>query len=562
MSTNDQFDELARRKLAERDFPFQEAHWLEAQRAIAAQGQQRRGGAWMYIAGVAAVIVALWLLWPSDQPVQVTEVNNGRAQHPVEADAAMVGEKEGEQATTTSRQVQEENERVLSAAQKEGSNVGGSQVRAVQQHHPNASSENRQRNVPQTTTVTTGEGSLTPLNEVARPIEPVDGADQGSTALAGSSASNGSANVKDPTPVTGSTTYPQTVPNTSSANGSVSVVATGDTGSADTTVPDPQGTPVGDQELAQSATADASPMDPLNSEPEPAINSDVPDSAVVNTDPRANVAPNDTTTTPLNPPIVPPFITARSPWEFTALGGLFNTTSAYSGGNSAAWSVDPQHTIGFCAEYVHMGRNVGLGGGIHYGSYADRLRTQEESRSVLTTTPAWYLQPVDTTILLITGSYTDSLGVVHYTGQNIDVTINELRMTLDSTYASTVIRQAMERINRTSYVEAVGLVDAHLVQGRWTFGVRGGPSIGLLTEHRGAIPSGEEGYTEFADLPMKTVVMGWTARAYVRYRFNAAWSVGIEPAARGQFNVAFDQEGITRRSSALGCMLSLTYRLR
>lgn len=577
MSTNDQFDELARRKLAERDFPFQEAHWLDAQRAIAAQGQQRRGGAWLYIAGVAALIVAIWLLWPTGQAVQVTEVNNVRAQHPVEADAAVVANKNEQDAAANAVASNTDGSVAQVEAQAGSSTSDGAQQRSAVEQAQRNFTGTRQGEPQRKATPTNGDG---PAAKPANGRPNADLANQGpATPTPAPSASNdlnaatdddaallaahmnatkvdqGTTNGSKPASGTDGTLNAAgggAIDGADATDGSLPNITPGSDGSAD-------GLPVIDPD--QGIAADH-PTDPLAADTGSVAGSDPADSAAHTPDPLPVIAPEDTASAAPQPPAVPPLITPRSPWEITALGGLFNTTSTYSGGNSAAWSVDPQQTIGFGAEYVHMGRNVGLGGGIHYGTYADRLRTPEESRSVLTTTPSWYLQPVDTTILIITDTYTDSLGVVHYVGQNIDVTINELRMTLDSSYANTVIRQASERINRTSYVEVVGLADAHLVQGRWSFGVRGGPSFGLLTQHRGSIPSGEDGYIEFTDLPMKTFVMGWTARAYVRYRFNAAWSVGIEPTARGQFNVAFDQEGVTRRSSALGCMLSITYRLR
>ncbi len=215
----------------------------------------------------------------------------------------------------------------------------------------------------------------------------------------------------------------------------------------------------------------------------------------------------------------------------------------------------------FGAEMMHMGRNFGIGSGLHYGTYADRLITPEEYRTIISTNQTWSLIFVDTTVLVITGTFTDSSGQIFHTGQNVNITVGQLRSDLDSTLSSVRIREARERINRTSYFEVPLLLDAHLVQGRWSLGVRGGPTVGMLTQRNGSIPSDGEGYTDFNDVAMRTWTLGWTARAYVRYRFNSAWSVGIEPAARGQLMDSFEEQGITRRSNAIGCMLSLSYRL-
>ncbi|HQZ43979.1 MAG TPA: hypothetical protein PK735_13915, partial [Flavobacteriales bacterium] len=67
---------------------------------------------------------------------------------------------------------------------------------------------------------------------------------------------------------------------------------------------------------------------------------------------------------------------------------------------------------------------------------------------------------------------------------------------------------------------------------------------------------------DFADQAFREVVFGWTARAYVRYRFNAAWSIGVEPMVRGQFNNTLGNGDLMRRSTAYGVLLSLSYRLR
>ena len=77
------------------------------------------------------------------------------------------------------------------------------------------------------------------------------------------------------------------------------------------------------------------------------------------------------------------------------------------------------------------------------------------------------------------------------------------------------------------------------------------------------MPSADnEGYVEFTDLPFREFILGYTARAYIRYRFNAAWSVGIEPAIRGQLMNSLGSDDLTRRASSKGVLLSLSYRLR
>jgi hypothetical protein len=150
-----------------------------------------------------------------------------------------------------------------------------------------------------------------------------------------------------------------------------------------------------------------------------------------------------------------------------------------------------------------------------------------------------------------------------YEGASITTTVNVLTLGEDSTATTTRVRDARDPVNRTSYLEVPLLFDAHLVQGRWSMGLRGGPTVGLLTGRTGSIPNTtNDGYIELGDQAFREVLFGWTARAYLRYRWNAAWSIGIEPAMRGLFSNSLSEGDVQRRSSAFGGMISLSYRLR
>jgi hypothetical protein len=131
----------------------------------------------------------------------------------------------------------------------------------------------------------------------------------------------------------------------------------------------------------------------------------------------------------------------------------------------------------------------------------------------------------------------------------------------DTSSTTTLVREGRTLVNRVSYFEVPLLLDAHLVQGRWHLGLRGGPTVGLLSGRRGAAPIGD-GYTDFGDMAFRQVLFGWTARAYLRYRFTAGWSLGVEPMLRGQFGNALQGDDLTRRSTAVGGLVSLSYRLK
>lgn len=274
---------------------------------------------------------------------------------------------------------------------------------------------------------------------------------------------------------------------------------------------------------------------------------------------------NDTTTTLAPEPLdISTLITPRSPWQLSALGGAMTTTTRYTGANSEDWknAVQNQWSPNVGVELVHMGRNFGIGTGVHYSTYSEQIDISAKDRSISTLRNFWYLSAIDTTILFITDTVQQG-GETYYYGQSITTTINVLTQGTDSSTSTMRIRDARSTRNNVNYVEIPLLLDAHLVQGRWNFGLRGGPTVGLLTGRKGSLPnSSGEGYTALNDQPFREVVFGWTARAYVRYRFNAAWSIGVEPMVRGQLDNTLGSGDLSRKSTAYGGVLSLSYLLR
>lgn len=284
------------------------------------------------------------------------------------------------------------------------------------------------------------------------------------------------------------------------------------------------------------------------------------------TDQEGQVEPtvNDTTALAPEPLEISTLITPRSPWQLSALGGAMTTTTRYSGANSEEWNsaVQNQWSPNIGVELVHIGRNFGIGTGIHYSTYSEQIDISAKDRSTLTLQNFWYISTIDTTILFITDTVQQG-GETYYNGQSITTTINVLTQGTDSSTSTTRIRDARSTRNNVSYVEIPLLLDAHLVQGRWNFGLRGGPTVGLLTGRKGSLPnSNGEGYTALNDQPFREVVFGWTARAYVRYRFNAAWSIGVEPMVRGPLVNTLGSGDLSRKSTAYGGVLSLSYLLR
>lgn len=556
MNVNERFDELARKKLEERAFPFQEEAWLDAQRAIRANRKRRLGAGW-YISGIMAVGIAAWLLRPSNESVQVVEsfdqgtgveLNNGE-----NPESKQTREGTGTPNALGSPSRAEHADVSTDITRQAGSAQRTRSVRSapIEQHATTSRSLTpNDRSIPLAMASDATEEAITsrdadhdavadqvlPVqdNSVTDPHSATDGGVSPSAAAKSEQSSDVVADTDSSTPSTNIAVNDELVTSGSKSDDAIPAQAFNGA-SANPTVGN-----------AADASIDTAVADEASLR--------APDSSVV-----ASMPSDSAMSAPPALPVAPPLVTPQSPWELSVLGGIFRSNSTYTGQGTDTWSIAQESSWGAGAELMHMGRNFGVGTGLHYGTYADRLSTPEVSNTVTTIEHFWYLANVDTTILLITGG--DSLG--GYTGISIPATVQVIQSGYDTTSISTLLRRASERVNRTSYIEVPLLMDAHVVQGRWSLGVRGGPTLGLLTTRSGSIPrEGDEAYADLNDVTMRQYVFGWTARVYVRYRFNSAWSVGIEPSARGQLFDGLNDLGITRRSSAFGAMLSLSYRLR
>jgi len=274
--------------------------------------------------------------------------------------------------------------------------------------------------------------------------------------------------------------------------------------------------------------------------------------------------PNDSlaSTTPAPLPLQGP--TLRSPWEISALAGLRTTNANY---RRAGLQPDELRITGrsnslFGLEAMHTGRNLSLGAGITYGTWSEQVEVTALDRTVTTTRPYWTLVPVDTTFLIITDTLFAGTDSISYGGISVPGTLNILQRRTDTTTVTERLREARTVTVRTSYVELAPLIDVHLTQARWTLGLRGGPTVGLLSGRRGELPGpGDDGSAPFREVAFREVMLGYQARAYVRYRWNAAWSIGLEPMIGGTLLNTFDEPGLVRRAAGYGVLLSLTYLL-
>ena len=266
-------------------------------------------------------------------------------------------------------------------------------------------------------------------------------------------------------------------------------------------------------------------------------------------------------TTPMVPPSAP-IIPPVSPWEITAWGGVLRGHTTYSGAE-VPWpgTISDASAPAFGAEVMHMGRNLGLGAGLQYTTYAERYRQEQLHTDVTDIDPVYTVVPVDTTLMIVTGSYTQN-GQVYYITQQMDTTVYVLDISADTTVTRVITQQAVDRVNQVSYLELPLFVDGHVDAGRWRFGLRGGPTVGLLTGRKGTMPVTDPmGSVDLNDQPFRGYMIGWNARGYVRYRLGDQWWLGLEPMARGQLMNAYSTGPLDRRSTGIGLGFSVSYRL-
>lgn len=564
MDNSNEFDELARRKLAERSFAFDEGHWQAAQAALGT-GRGRNRGAW-YLAALVLLLLGGGTWWWAQDGTTIKDPAEHTAEVQRSAPERNQLEQQGSNGTVeTSSTTSERNAAEASQADSElsGTPQPEESPRSLPAQEPApsvpapavvASSQNGSSadglEVPPTQELRT-KPLAAPKHDPTLPdvvLELADGeVDAGTEADA---------------PKEESKTVAASVPDLG-----VQADPERDVPSAPTMVDRMDGntaaaqndSAVSEEEVAQAegSTANVAPSSTDPSEARQTIGDTLSSETTVE-------QAKDTADVSVPEALQLPLVAQGQAWELGVSAGIFSTTSQFQGANSGDWSntVSRQQGMSFGAELLHMGRNFGVGSGIHYSTYAEGIAVDAVSDTRTDVLRFWFLQPVDTMILFITDTM-DQGGTPYYVGEPVNTTVNVLTQGFDTTTTTEQRRTARELYNRVSYVEIPLLLDAHLVQGRWSIGMRGGPTLGLLAGRRGALPnSSNDGYTEFSDQAFRELMIGYTARAYIRYRWNAAWSIGLEPAIRGQLMNSLDAGPLDRRSSAFGGMLSLSYRLR
>lgn len=545
MKDTNGFDELARRKLAERRFAFDETHWADMEQLLNERARKPKMWWPWTVAGVLLLGAgALWLGTEQEAPsatgTNVAIVEPAASQ--ADADIHLLSENAAPTSepipSTTTGKSHAESERVVEPKNTSMSVAPTTKgTRSVLKSSapsvlPQARANGASRTAEETTMpVRTAQHNGT--NE-----EPAAVITTSTTIAVSASGNIASSHPSEATGTTDPVASP-TVP--------TMIEPTARTGSEATT-PAP-------------ASAIAEPIDVTSAQEPPAVpttpNTDV---AATSNEASAPEAPSAPATAPPPPST---WLAVRTPFELTALGGMFSTSSVYSGRGTEDWnaSVDRQNTTGFGLEGVwNLTDHFALGMGAHYGSYRERLHTAESVSTDRVLTNNYFWVPYDTMVLTVIG--TDTIGATIYNiTELVPTTLYDLEHTTDTTYTATVLRKARTMTNTVSYLEIPLLLDAHTSRGRWVFGVRGGPSLGLVTSRQGTVPGdGEAGFTALDDRTFRSLTLGCSARAYVRYRLSSTWSIGVEPTWRQQLGNAFNDGTVQRRANALGVYLSLSYR--
>lgn len=598
MSKQNRFDELARRKLEERQFPFDEVQWQAARQAIRADRNKRHAGGWT-LAGCVALLAGLaFLWWPADEGDEraiTTTDTPGPASTEAPAPNSIWADGTDEHAstnapgstvTTTAGTPTPMAAPITDATAREKAAVRSTAIAPRTSAAPAGSPIPPQPNEhPSTPTVHAGPAiALTSTTEAMQPVSPEAAPADVPRTPTSSDAGSGTEVPPRPTAAgsnTASTEQPPANDPPKDPLGALAEEAARRPEAVGTPTAPPSviqdveepaaGTTTITQEAVATHTTDekADPTTPATTEQSlaPATQGMVlPEPLAATTAdslPPAADTPNDTTQAALAPALMLPLVAAPSPWELTAWGGVLSSTSRYTGPNSEEWNnaSSGARSSAFGLELMHMGRHFGIGTGVHYVTYAEQFDAEAAYRLSESWRRVYFLTPVDTAIFFITDTI-DQGGELVYQGISRDTTMLVLDSRMENTITSTKQRDARRQLNRVSYVEVPLLLDAHVVRGRWSFGLIGGPTIGLLSGRHGALPNqANDGYSDLGDRAFRSLMFGYTARVYARFRVGDRWSLGLEPSLRGQLASAFSEGVLTRRTQALGGLLSFTYRL-
>lgn len=589
MNQHPDFDELARRKLAERKFDFKEDDWLAAQHLIKAE--RATGSGWSSVVLTGALLVGAGALWlwsasnndpgPNAVVAQDEVVHVTATPRPQEGTTATKGVPSLENDLNAPEAPNRTIQPLASAVEPTGASTGLKTMPAARTaekkivasahnadtgHHPDPIRDAVALNG---TASAAGTVLANELKDVAARAPDTSTSDHEPVTILAGGADDDQVNGGDALPFH---TKPaadndhsvQPEPHTSAPLAGEDHAA----GSADVSTPTAQTSADPMQPAGVIASHADDGTGPIVAHADSAL---PPESTAATIDAgvdttgqeRIMLSPKDSAALEPAPPMVP-VATPGSPWQISVLGGFHLSQSQYSGGSSDLWR-DASHgrwAPQFGAELMHIGRNFGVGSGLHFVSYAEDLDVKSQSVTTASSHDTSYFESFDTTLLVVTGD-TIINGQTYFTTVPFQTTVFTLLNGTVTTMSTRQSVQALKAANRVSYLEIPLLFDAHVQHGRWAFGLRGGPTVGLLTSRSGSLPRAmNDDDLVDEERTFKTTMFGATGRAYARYRLASGWAIGLEPTWRMQFGNALVNGDIKRRNSGVGGQISLTYQLR
>ena len=533
------FDELARRKLAEREFTFQQGDWTEMEALLGAREKKRRKLLWAFAAVLLVAIPAAWWLG-QDGASPSTDVTSTSAY--VEGSNDEQPKFEGVVNTKVEISEDETIEPITNDKRIEEPAVAV--ARSTKAHEKSLTSS----------------GSIAPASSWIGQPDPKEQTVQNSVA-SGNTPPTANNNAMSPDPIiaiSNNSNSGQTNGTTSSSEGGSQMIAMDPTSGASIT------TPAGNEPITSGTTTDADPT--IDAGPSTTTTAQLPVDTTSNATPEGITTINLIQDSTFSPNALPPPLDLVNSkifhFEVGLLGGTFLSTGTYSGELTETWRTTStgKWSPSFGAEFMTIAKHFGLGIGLHRARYEEQLRAEKLARTDEVINVNYSLLPIQITVPVITDTIIIG-GVPYYVTTPTTITVNQLITTRDTTQVERILREARSIVNRVDYWELPLLLDAHTSIGKWTFGVRGGPSVGFLSVRTGVIPDMEgTGYVAIDQHTYRTTMFGYQARAYARYGLSDLISVGLEPTVRGQFGNAFEGSGISRRNMAIGGLFSVNYR--
>jgi hypothetical protein len=535
-----EFDELARQKLAERQFAFKEGDWADMQRLINDQGKKRRWPMWTLAVLLVGTPAVWWAL--REEPATIAPVPPAQATAEVAAVEAASPQVSASSSMATEHMEMVTTEQAIdamapavavAATAKEYVQHAGAISTDAHVHRPKEAHSKRA-----TSDMRTGApGTSAPTHIIASATTNVSTSVAQGEMPADNNATSGAEN-----------------PASANLSATAPVSAVGSTSEA---------SPVQDVSFTTPTSPTTDTATPASTETTPAVPSSTTEVPVSADSSTTAVTVQDSSTVP--PPTTPVnwLATSGSRFEFSLLGGMSLSASRYSATPAVTWRTNNtgQWSPSFGFEAMRMKEHFGYGLGVHRARYEEQLMAEQISRTDDIYTTTYFLMPIQ----IITPVVTDTLtvdSVNYYVTTPTTVTVNQLMSSTDTAQQNIILREARTVVNRVDYWELPLLADLHTSKGRWCFGVRGGPSIGFLSVRKGAVPNAEgDGYTDLGGSTYRSTLFGYQVRIYVRYRLSDRWSIGLEPIVRGHFGNAFAGNAPMRRNMAMGGLFSLTFRL-